>query len=67
MALAQPQKARLYALVCTIASVLGGLLGYAIGALLFDTVGQWLISAYGYGEGMRRSARPTPNGAPGSS
>ena len=27
MALAQPHKARLYALVCTIASVLGGMLG----------------------------------------
>ena len=52
MALAQPDKARLYALVCTIASVLGGLVGYAIGALLFDTVGKWLISAYGYGDGI---------------
>ncbi len=52
MALAQPQKARLYALVCTIASVLGGLVGYAIGALLYDTVGHWLISAYGYGDGV---------------
>jgi membrane protein YqaA with SNARE-associated domain len=52
MALANPEKARLYALVCTIASVLGGMLGYAIGALLYDTVGHWLISAYGYGEGV---------------
>jgi len=52
MALANPEKARLYALVCTIASVLGGIVGYAIGALLFDTVGHWLISAYGYGEGI---------------
>src|SRR6266508_677223 len=52
MALAQPHKARLYALVCTIASVLGGLLGYAIGAFLYDTVGHWLISVYGYGEGV---------------
>jgi len=52
MALANPEKARLYALVCTIASVLGGLLGYAIGALLYDTLGQWLISAYGYGQGI---------------
>jgi membrane protein YqaA with SNARE-associated domain len=52
MALAQPHKARLYALVCTIASVLGGMLGYAIGAFLYDTVGHWLISAYGYGEGV---------------
>jgi membrane protein YqaA with SNARE-associated domain len=50
MALANPQKARLYALVCTIASVLGGLVGYAIGALLYDTLGQWLIKFYGYGD-----------------
>ena len=27
-------------------SVLGGLLGYAIGALLFDSLGQWLIQFY---------------------
>jgi membrane protein YqaA with SNARE-associated domain len=52
MCLAQPQKARLYALVCTIASVLGGILGYAIGAFLYDTLGQWLISLYGYGDSV---------------
>src|SRR4029078_4196767 len=50
MALARPEKARLYALVCTIASVARGILGYAIGAWLYDTLGQWLISAYGYGD-----------------
>jgi len=52
MALAKPEKARIYALVCTIASVVGGMLGYAIGAFLYDTVGHWLISAYGYGDGV---------------
>jgi len=52
MALARPERARLYAFVCTIASVLGGLAGYAIGALLYDTVGKWLISIYGYGDGI---------------
>src|SRR6185437_12393809 len=52
MALAQPHKARLYALVCTIASVLGGILGYAIGAFLYDTVGHWLIQLYGYGDSV---------------
>jgi membrane protein YqaA with SNARE-associated domain len=35
---------------CTFTSVLGGMLGYAIGALLYDSVGHWLISLYGYGE-----------------
>jgi membrane protein YqaA with SNARE-associated domain len=49
MALAQPKRAWLYAAVCTAASVLGGLLGYAIGALLYDSVGHWLINLYGLG------------------
>ena len=52
MALARPQRAWFYAAICTGASVVGGMLGYAIGALLFDTVGQWLIHAYGYGDKM---------------
>jgi membrane protein YqaA with SNARE-associated domain len=50
MSLAKPQKAWLYALVCTITSVAGGVVGYAIGALLYDSVGQWLINLYGYGD-----------------
>jgi membrane protein YqaA with SNARE-associated domain len=47
MSLARPQRAWFYATVCTAASVLGGILGYAIGALLYDSVGQWLINLYG--------------------
>ncbi|MBI3700948.1 MAG: DedA family protein [Afipia sp.] len=50
MSLAKPQRAWLYALVCTITSVAGGVVGYAIGALLYDSVGQWLINLYGYGD-----------------
>src|ERR1700716_3928358 len=50
MSLARPKRAWLYALVCTATSVLGGILGYAIGALLYDSVGHWLISLYGYGD-----------------
>lgn len=49
MALAEPAKAWRYALICTLASVAGGVFGYAIGALLYDTLGQWLLHAYGYG------------------
>jgi membrane protein YqaA with SNARE-associated domain len=52
MSLARPKQAWRYAAICTIASVAGGMVGYAIGALLFDTIGQWLIHAYGYGERM---------------
>jgi membrane protein YqaA with SNARE-associated domain len=50
MALAQPARAYVMAAWCTVASVTGGLLGYAIGALLYDSVGAWLIHLYGYGD-----------------
>ena len=47
MILAQPRKAWLIALVATVASVFGGLLGYFIGAALFDTIGQAIFDFYG--------------------
>ena len=50
MSLARPDKAWFYATLCTITSVAGGLLGYLIGAALYDTVGHWLIQLYGYGD-----------------
>ena len=50
MALARPDKAYSYAFLCTWTSVLGGVFGYAIGALLYDSVGLWLIGLYGYGD-----------------
>lgn len=49
MALAYPRRAYTMAAWCTVASVLGGILGYAIGSLLYDSVGHWLVSLYGYG------------------
>lgn len=52
MTVARPEKAWFYAGVCTLASVAGALVGYAIGALLYDTVGHWLISLYGYEKGV---------------
>jgi membrane protein YqaA with SNARE-associated domain len=48
LALARPNHAFRLALWCTLTSVAGGLVGYAIGALLYDSVGQWLMSLYGY-------------------
>jgi membrane protein YqaA with SNARE-associated domain len=50
MALARPDRAYFYAHVCTITSVAGGVLGYFIGAVLYDSVGSWLIALYGYGD-----------------
>ena len=47
MVLANRKRAWIIAGVCTITSVLGGLLGYAIGFWLFDSLGQWVIELYG--------------------
>ena len=54
MALADRRRALLLALWCTFASVTGGILGYAIGAWLYDSVGHWLINVYGYGSQMEQ-------------
>lgn len=50
MCLADRLRAFRFAAICTIASVLGGLFGYAIGVFLFDTIGQWVLDVYGLGE-----------------
>jgi membrane protein YqaA with SNARE-associated domain len=47
MVLAKPAKAWVYATICTVGSVLGGIVGYAIGYFLYETIGLWLIQAYG--------------------
>jgi membrane protein YqaA with SNARE-associated domain len=47
MSLARPRRAWLYAVVCTLTSVAGGVVGYAIGAGLYDSVGLWLMQLYG--------------------
>lgn len=47
MCLARPDRAFRYALICTIASVLGALLGYAIGFFLFETIGVFILDLYG--------------------
>ena len=48
MVLAARDKAWRIALVATVASVLGGLLGYAIGAGLYEGVGRPVLDFYGY-------------------
>ncbi|MDH3790940.1 MAG: VTT domain-containing protein, partial [Rhodospirillales bacterium] len=49
MVLAARPRAWRIAAVATAASVLGGLLGYAIGAGLYETVGRPVLEFYGYG------------------
>ena len=52
MVLANRQKAFTIATVCTVTSVLGGLLGYAIGYYFFETLGDWVVRTYGLQAGL---------------
>ena len=46
MVLADRNNAWKYATICTLASVIGGLLGYYIGAVLYDGIGTQIINFY---------------------
>ncbi len=50
MVLAAPARAWRIAVVTTLASVLGGLLGYGIGAGLYEAIGEPILVLYGYEE-----------------
>jgi membrane protein YqaA with SNARE-associated domain len=52
MVLANRDKAFRIALVCTVCSVLGGLLGYTIGYYFFETIGEWVVKTYGLQSGL---------------
>jgi membrane protein YqaA with SNARE-associated domain len=54
MILARPERAWRIALICTVASVIGGFFGYAIGYFLFQAVGQPIVDFYGYQEGFAK-------------
>lgn len=50
MVIAERLKAWWYAFLCTATSVLGGVFGYAIGALLFVEVAEPILHLYGYAD-----------------
>ena len=52
MILARPSRAWLIALVALVSSVLGGLLGYAIGAFAFESIGQPILMSMGKADAM---------------
>tara|TARA_R110002049_G_scaffold10127_1_gene50110 strand:+ start:71741 stop:72319 length:579 start_codon:yes stop_codon:yes gene_type:complete len=52
MIIARPRRAWLIASVALIASVLGGLLGYGIGALAFEGIGQPILASLGKADAM---------------
>ena len=54
MILARPERAWIIATICTVASVIGGFFGYAIGYFLFEAVGRAVIEFYSYGDAFER-------------
>lgn len=48
MVLARRERAWRIAFICSVASVIGGLAGYAIGYFAFETVGRPVLEFYGY-------------------
>jgi membrane protein YqaA with SNARE-associated domain len=56
MCLAEPKKAVRFALVATLASVSGGLLGYAIGHFLYESVGAQLLHLLGLAQSFPKAA-----------
>ena len=57
MVLARPNNAWVYAAICTVGSVIGGIAGYAIGYFLFDLIGQPILRFYGYADRFNEFAR----------
>ena len=51
MVAARPERAYLYAAICTLASILGGLLGYAIGVFL-GPLAHSILAFFGHPEGQ---------------
>ena len=52
MILATPRRAWLIALVATVASVVGGMLGYVIGAFFYEGIGQPILESLGKADSM---------------
>ena len=56
MCLAEPKRAVRFAAIATLASVAGGLLGYAIGHFVYDAVGVQLLQILGLSQSFPRAA-----------
>lgn len=52
--ISKPKRSFYYAFVCSVASVLGAILGYYIGMAFFDTIGEKILEFYGVVEQYER-------------
>lgn len=57
MILKQREKAWRLAFICTLSSVIGGLLGYAIGYWIYESVGEKVIAFYGLQQSFAKFAQ----------
>lgn len=64
MIIADRMRAWRLAAICTVASVTGGLAGYAIGYFLFDSIGRGIIDFYGAGAGFESLRESFNNNGP---
>jgi membrane protein YqaA with SNARE-associated domain len=56
MCLAEPKKAIRFSIIATLASVVGGMLGYAIGYFLYESIGTQLLRVLGLAESFPQAA-----------
>jgi membrane protein YqaA with SNARE-associated domain len=56
MCLAEPKKAIRFAVIATLASVIGGLLGYAIGHFVYESVGVQMLALLGLTKSFPQAA-----------
>lgn len=54
MVLAERARWFRFALICTVSSVLGALLGYAIGAVFYDVIGERILALYNAEDAFQR-------------
>lgn len=47
LTMGKPRRSFWFAAVCTVGSVLGGLMGYAVGMFFFETIGESILRFYG--------------------
>jgi membrane protein YqaA with SNARE-associated domain len=55
LALGAPTKSFRFALVCTIGSVFGGMLGYLIGSVFFNVIGIKILEFYGFMDNFQQA------------
>ena len=54
LCLGEPRRSLRFALLCTVGSLAGALVGYWVGDALYQSAGQWILEVYGYEDLYRR-------------